>query len=119
VSEDELIPRIGVKTSVFLAPFVSINCYSGGVTVDMYRMTFTNTMNYLYDNYYKTLFDALRTPKILRVWMKFTALEFYQIDMLRPVWIEGLNGYYYINRINQWKLNTLCQVELIRINRLI
>ena len=73
----------------------------------------------LKDAYYKRLFDALRTPKILQVWMKFNTIEFYNLDYSKPVVIKHLNGKYHINKVEQFKLNQPCRVELIRINSLI
>jgi len=92
--------------------------YISHTLVDLYNVDVL-TMNTIHNTYYRKLFDALQTPKILPVWMVFDAVDIYNIDILKPVTIDGLNGDYYINKIDQWKLNQPCLVELIRINQLI
>lgn len=95
---------------------------AGATTQTFYNVLFDGLqMVNIYTTYYKNLFDALQTPNILNVWMNFNTSEFSQIDMLRPVFIDGngFNGLYYINKIEQFKLNQPCRVELIRINALI
>jgi len=85
----------------------------------MFEAEFVNlTMESIYNSYYSSLFDALKTPKIIRVWAEFSALEIYQIDMTKPVFSQRLNGLYYINKIEQWKVNKPCLVELIRLNKI-
>ena len=81
-----------------------------------YRGIFDMTMTSLYNTYYKKLFDALRTTKVITCYMVFSPLVFYKIDMLKPVYIQQLNGTFYINKIDQWKANRPCLVELIRTN---
>ena len=94
------------------------NPYITNTPVDLYKVGVLS-MNTIHNTYYRKLFDALQTPKILPVWMVFDAVDIYNIDILKPVKIDGLNGDYYINKIDQWKLNQPCLVELIRINQLI
>ena len=82
-------------------------------------MQFNIQMVNIYNAYYKSLFDALQHPKIVTVWMNFSINQFINLDLLKPVFINDLNGYFYINKIEQFKLNSPCRVELIRINALI
>jgi hypothetical protein len=117
-SEVSLKPRIGIidKSTTF-SPFLAINGYSGGVTTaSLYRVYFNNTMPYLYENYYLNMFNSLQTPKILQVWIKLSTTDFYNIDLLKPVEVKPFTGKYHINKIEQWKVNQPCLVELIRLN---
>ena len=120
VSEADLRPRIGLLLrSTTFSPQLSINTYSNGTNVTLYRLQFTNTMDYIYENHYKKLFDALRAHNVLYVWMRFSAIDFYNVDPSKPVYIKEFNGSYFINIIEQWKVNNLCRVKLIRTNVLI
>jgi hypothetical protein len=51
--------------------------------------------------------------------MNFSASDFADIDFLKPVTIDGMQGSFFINKIEQYKLNTPCRVELIRLNDLV
>ena len=73
-------------------------------------------METIYENSYKQLFSALSTPLIIRVWMYFGASEILEINFLAPVYIKQYAAYFYINKVEQWKVNQLCRVELVRIN---
>ena len=70
---------------------------------------------YIVEKDYKNLLIALKTPMILRVWDKVTVTEFTNIDFLRPVYLEKYKTKFYLNKISQYKVNGLCQLELIRI----
>ena len=115
------IARIRRNQSIGAQLFTRVNGYTGAnVLVNVNVITFTDLQwEQLEPVYYKPLFDALRTAKILHVWMKFNTIEFYSLDYTKPVYIKGLNGTYHINKLEQWKLNVPCRVELIRINSLI
>lgn len=113
--------RIGVIDTDFVAANYSLttngyNQYIGSTTITTRWVSFLNNMVALHDGYYKSMFNALQTPGVYSVWMAFTFIDFYNIDFSRPVYIKFLNGLFYINKIEQYKLNELCRVELIRIN---
>lgn len=120
----ELTPRIGIVDRAGLANNRSLTTNTYGTNapvitvVNVYNTEFL-TFETIKSTYYQSLFDALQTPKIIKVWMNFSTLQFSQIDMLKPVYIEGFNGSFYINKIEQFKINSPCRVELIRINSLI
>jgi hypothetical protein len=115
------IGRIRRAQSIGAQLFTYVNAYTGTSTlVDVNHVTFTDIQwEPLKDAYYKRLFDALRTPKILQVWMTFSTIDFYNLDYSKPVVIKHLNGKYHINKVEQFKLNQPCRVELIRINSFI
>lgn len=121
---NNIVPRIGMinRAAGPVSPFFTLNGYVGANSQTFFpvnRSFFNLQMNKIYTTYYQRLFDALQTPKILKVWMNFNALDFSNIDMTKPAIIDGFNGIYYINKIEQFKINTPCLVELIRINPLI
>ncbi len=124
IRTNDIIPRLAMidrGQSIGRQLFTRVNGYTGTtVLVDVNVIIFTPiTWEKLEDEYYKPLFDAVRTAKIVYAWMKFDTLEFYNIDYSRPCYIKQLNGTFHINKLEQYKLNQLCRVELIRINQIV
>ena len=79
----------------------------------------TLTTGNIVNSYYMGLFEGLQTPLVLQVWMNFTATELNNINFLTTVYIKEYAAYFYINKIEQWKLNQPCRVTLVRVNKLI
>ena len=73
------------------------------------------TWGHIVETEYLNLLKALENPMILRIWAKFSVAEFVAIDFLRPVYLDKYKTRFYLNKINQYKVNGLCQLELIRI----
>ena len=65
---------------------------------------------------YKNLFNALETPSRIQAWFNFSVAEFSVVDFTRPVYISHFNAFYYINKIEQYKVNQKVRVDLIRIS---
>ena len=51
--------------------------------------------------------------------MVFSAQELDAIDFLSTVYIKEYGAHFYINKIEQWKLNSACRVTLVRVDKLI
>ena len=85
-----------------------------------YEITFSDelVMNTIYEDSYKRLFSALQTPLIIQVWMNLTASELLELDYLKPVYIKQYSAYFYINKVEQWKVNKACRMTLVRINKI-
>ena len=122
ITENDLTPRIGLVQRTGSNLQLTYNAFGPNTvpTLTACQEVYScQTMTEIYTDYYKELFDALQTPKIVNIWMNFTVNAFIDLDMLKPVYIQELNGYFYINKIEQYKLDEPCRVELIRINKLI
>ena len=65
--------------------------------------------------YYQFLVDALEKPFILQARINIPTISLLNLNPLAPVYVEDYNAYFYINKLEQWKLNTSCRVELIQI----
>ena len=65
--------------------------------------------------YYQLLVDTMAKPFIIQAWINIPTISLLEINPLAPVYIEEYNAYFYINKLEQWKLNTGCRVELIQI----
>ncbi len=123
ITYNELGPRFGVRDITNSGPFsITDNGWLTGNSTNITTVYNCNineaTMTQIYNNYYKSLFDSFQAPKVLLVWMVFNTVEFNNLDLFTPVYIKHLNGIFYINKIEQFKLNAPCRVELIRINDL-
>jgi hypothetical protein len=77
------------------------------------------TMTDIYNEFYSDMFEAFQTPKVITCWMVFNTVELYTLALETPVYIKDFNGSFHVNILEQWKLNTPCRVELVRINKLI
>ena len=64
--------------------------------------------------YYSGLIAAVRSPEFLQAWFTFSAAQFVEIDLLRPVYIQSLNSLYFINKVNQFKLLGDVRIDLVR-----
>ena len=65
--------------------------------------------------YYQLLVDTMAKPFIIQAWINIPTISLLEINPLAPVYIEEYNAYFYINKLEQWKLNTGCRIELIQI----
>ncbi len=65
--------------------------------------------------YYKEVERILTyTKKIVRFFM-LTPRDIHELDMLIPVYVQQLGGYFYINKIDSWKKGQPTKVELVRL----
>ena len=65
--------------------------------------------------YYQLLVDTMAKPFIIKAWLNIPTISLLKLNPLAPVYVEDYNSYFYINKLEQWKLNTSCRVELIQI----
>ena len=65
--------------------------------------------------YYQFLIDALEKPFILQARINIPSISLLTLNPLAPVYVEDYNAYFYINKLEQWKLSTSARVELIQI----
>lgn len=81
------------------------------------KAKFTNEMKWdnLKTEYYQLLVDSLEKPFIVQAWINIPTISLLTLNPLAPVYVEDYNAYFYINKLEQWKLNTACRVELIQI----
>ena len=70
----------------------------------------------LIEDHYKELLNALQTPQVVKGLFNLTVFDFIQLDHLRPVYIDQLNAFFYINKIEQFKIKNKTRLELIRIS---
>lgn len=81
------------------------------------RAKFIDEMKWseLKTEYYQLLVDTMAKPFIIQAWLNIPTISLLEVNPLAPVYIEEYNAYFYINKLEQWKLNTGCRVELIQI----
>lgn len=78
---------------------------------------FDDTMLFgqLLTEHYDTLLTALDTPFTLRARFHFTPTEFQQISLSKTVYLGNFNTRFVINKIEQYKVNGFCRMELVRV----
>jgi len=69
-------------------------------------------------DYYADILNALQTPQVIKATFNLDIFTFIQLDHLRPVYIDQFNAFFYINKIEQFKVNNKTRMELIRISTL-
>ena len=81
------------------------------------RAKFIDAMKWseLKTEYYQLLVDTMAKPFIIKAWINIPTISLLKLNPLAPVYVEDYNAYFYINKLEQWKLNTSCRVELIQI----
>lgn len=81
------------------------------------RAEFTTAMKWdnLKTEYYQLLVDSMEKPFIIKAWINIPTISLLTLNPLAPVYVEDYNSYFYINKIEQWRLNTSARVELIEI----
>lgn len=77
-----------------------------------FNLGFNNSI--LKDNY-SALTQVLNKSKKIQVWMKLTAVDFYNLDHFKPIYLSQYSAYFYINKVINYTGEGLTKVELIRI----
>jgi len=81
------------------------------------RAEFIDAMKWdnLKTEYYQLLVNSLEKPFIIQAWINIPTISLLTLNPLAPVYVEDYNAYFYINKLEQWRLNTSARVELIEI----
>ena len=81
------------------------------------RAEFTTAMKWdnLKTEYYQLLVDSMEKPFIIKAWINIPSISLLALNPLAPVYVKDYNAYFYINKLEQWRLNTSARVELIEI----
>ena len=79
-----------------------------------YNLGFANS---LIPSYYKTLEGVLFRTKIIKAQIRLNSLDIYNLDFLKPVYIDKFNSYFYISKISGYDCtnNESTEVELVKI----
>lgn len=72
------------------------------------------SMAKLVDRYF-SLGKMLTSPKVVTVKLNLPAYEVAGFKHYTPVYFSQMKAYYYVNRINNYVLGRLCEVELIKL----
>lgn len=75
------------------------------------NLLFINILNEFFAN----LTRALAYPEVITIWVNLSLLEFSTMDQTRPIYIDHLAQKFYINKIEQFKIEGLARLELLRI----
>lgn len=101
---DDSITSVSVSTDIPL-------CYFW-LEEKTYNLKFSDSI--LLDNY-SSLTRVLNKTKKLVVLMNLTALDFYNLDHFKPIYLHQYSAYFYINKVMDFTGIGLTKVELIRI----
>jgi hypothetical protein len=67
------------------------------------------------DDSYTEIETMINSFELLTCNIYFTTIEFRDVDTSKLVYIRQKGAYYYINKISNWKKNTITKVELIKV----
>ena len=117
--KNEVALQIG-KVKFYAVPFSTISVWDGGTTTifDSYADIEFDSLRFstLQEKYYKLLTESMNRPFIVVGWVSFGILKYLSINGLQPIFIEELDAYFYMNKLEQWKFNGNARVELVKIN---
>ena len=75
----------------------------------------------LWDNlkttYYGLFVDSIAKPFIVQAWISLPTISLLKLDPLAPVYLDDYNAYFYINKLEQWKINNLARIELVELKK--
>jgi hypothetical protein len=105
----DLVVNDGVS-SVSLATDIPF-CYFINKSKE-FNLGFDNSL--LRDNY-AALTTVLNKTKKIVASFKLSALDFYNLDHFKPIYLNKFSAYFYVNKVLNWTGEGLTKVELIRI----
>jgi len=75
----------------------------------------------LWDNlkttYYGLFVDSIAKPFIVQAWISLPTISLLKLDPLAPVYLDDYNSYFYINKLEQWKINNMARIELVELKK--
>ena len=75
----------------------------------------------LWDNlkttYYGLFVDSIAKPFIVQAWISLPTISLLKLDPLAPIYLDDYNSYFYINKLEQWKINNMARIELVEIKK--
>lgn len=77
------------------------------------------TFNSITADQYGPILGALKDTVVISAYFNLTAAEVLNFDLRRPVYVSQFNAFFYLNKIEQFKLDNLTRLELIRINEIV
>lgn len=125
----DTVPRVLLDDTLATLPDDPITYENGATDTDIstdvplchfilkdqtFNLGFNNSI--LLDNY-SALTHVLNKSKRLIVQLKLSALDFYNLDHFRPIYLHQFSAYFYINKVMNWTGEGLTKVEIIRIGQ--
>ena len=86
--------------------------YSGLINVGVFRNLSYNT---LVSKYYNIYSIVLNNYQKINATLKLNTIDIYSLDFLKLYYIEQLAGYFYLNKVSNYKGKETTNVELVRI----
>jgi hypothetical protein len=104
-----IVGTLAATTGLFVRDTVPVQ--------DRSREVSSMNFNTIINNRYGLIKDVLTRTKIVRMLFILSASDIYSLDFSKPVYVELLSEYFYINTVNQFKFTSKesTQVELVRI----
>lgn len=65
--------------------------------------------------YYDKYIEMLKNCVVLTVGMLLSPIDVQQIDPFVPIYLKQFSRYYYINKIDGWQADKVCNVELVQL----
>ena len=117
VERNDISPRHGLLVDESGSLNVNSDRFTPVTGTNAACKTFTAlTMETIYNEFYTEFINIISEPNFISCYMVFSTVEVYQLAMDKPIIVRPFTGKYHINKIEQWKVNQPCLVELIRLN---
>ena len=65
--------------------------------------------------YYREIREMISKAKVREIYLKLNALQVYQFDFMKPIYIKDLGAYFYVNKIKNYRPDTATKLEVIEI----
>ena len=64
---------------------------------------------------YQSLIAAIQATQTISLKMYLTAVDILNFDQFTPIYLKQFGQYFYVNKIKDWEVGKLCNVELLRL----
>lgn len=105
--------RVSGASSIFYVT-VSMGAVSGSEYAFILSYLETSFQNYI-DEYYQEFIAMLNSFQEIDAYFLLSAMDIYKLDYFKKIYVKQLGGFFYLNKINNYKSGKLTEVELIKI----
>ena len=110
------------KTHIAFIQYAQMKLQDGGTWVYPFASRKANfiydlSMVKLWDLFYKTFADTVYKPIVMEAWFNIPVQDYLNLDFLKPVHLSNLNKDFYINKIEQYKANQSCRLQLVSLTK--
>lgn len=103
---------VRINKSDYMWPQVSVGYIH--IRVRLYTAYFQSLKYYIPKYYDKLINNILKRPKILQTQILLDSLDIQSLDLFNPIWLEEHGFWFYVSKINNFRVGKITVVDLIR-----